>query len=115
GFLAGNRATNQLPPAGDWQVWLLLAGRGFGKTRTLAEWVCQQAASGQAGRIAVVAATAPHARGVLVEGESGNLAVAPPWFRPLYGHLRVLSGECASIQRTQSRKPAAVAKVPAKR
>ena len=30
---------NQLPPAGDWQVWLLLAGRGFGKTRTLAEWV----------------------------------------------------------------------------
>ena len=42
---------NQLPPAGDWQVWLLLAGRGFGKTRTLAEWVCHQAASGQAGRI----------------------------------------------------------------
>src|SRR5438270_10353875 len=32
---------NQLPPPGDWQVWLLLAGRGFGKTRTLAEWVCQ--------------------------------------------------------------------------
>src|SRR5947207_7977241 len=30
---------NQLPPPGDWQVWLLLAGRGFGKTRTLAEWV----------------------------------------------------------------------------
>jgi phage terminase large subunit-like protein len=47
-----------LPPAGHWQVWLLLAGRGFGKTRTLAEWVCQQAASGQAGRIALVAATA---------------------------------------------------------
>ena len=37
---------NQLPPPGDWQVWLLLAGRGFGKTRTLAEWVCHQAASG---------------------------------------------------------------------
>src|SRR5215469_719009 len=55
---------NQLPPPGDWQVWLLLAGRGFGKTRTLAEWVCQQAGSGQAGRIAVVAATA---RDVLVE------------------------------------------------
>jgi hypothetical protein len=35
---------NQLPPPGDWwQIWLLLAGRGFGKTRTLAEWVCQQA------------------------------------------------------------------------
>ena len=32
---------NQLPPPGDWwQIWLLLAGRGFGKTRTLAEWAC---------------------------------------------------------------------------
>src|ERR1700738_3388027 len=76
---------NQLPPAGDWwQIWLLLAGRGFGKTRTLAEWVCDQAASGQASRIALVAATAADARDVLVAGESGILAVAPPWFRPVY-------------------------------
>jgi phage terminase large subunit-like protein len=76
---------NQLPPSGDWwQVWVLLAGRGFGKTRTLAEWVCHQAASGQASRIALVAATAADARDVLVEGQSGILAVAPPWFRPVY-------------------------------
>jgi phage terminase large subunit-like protein len=76
---------NQLPPPGDWwQIWLLLAGRGFGKTRTLAEWVCEQAASGQASRIALVAATAADARDVLVEGESGILAVAPPWCRPIY-------------------------------
>jgi phage terminase large subunit-like protein len=75
---------NQLPPSGDWQLWLLLAGRGFGKTRTLAEWVCHQAASGQASRIALVAATAADARDVLVEGQSGILAVAPPWFRPEY-------------------------------
>jgi predicted phage terminase large subunit-like protein len=75
---------NQLPPPGNWQVWLLLAGRGFGKTRTLAEWVCHQAASGQAGRIALVAATAADARDVLVEGQSGILAVSPPWFRPVY-------------------------------
>src|ERR1700747_390566 len=76
---------NQLPPPGDWwQIWLLLAGRGFGKTRTLAEWVCQQTGSGQATRIALVAATAADARDVLVEGESGILAVAPPWFRPVY-------------------------------
>jgi phage terminase large subunit-like protein len=54
---------NQLPPAGDWwQIWLLLAGRGFGKTRTLAEWVCNQVASGRASRIALVAATAADAR-----------------------------------------------------
>src|ERR1700760_3884506 len=76
---------NQLPPPGDWwQIWLLLAGRGFGKTRTLAEWACERAASEQAGRIAIVAATAADARDVLVEGESGILAVAPPWCRPIY-------------------------------
>ena len=76
---------NQLPPSGSWwQIWLLLAGRGFGKTRTLAEWVCGQVASGQASRIALVAATAADARDVLVEGESGILAVAPPWCRPVY-------------------------------
>jgi len=44
---------------------LLLARRGFGKTRTLAEWVCDQVASGQASRIALVAATAANARDVL--------------------------------------------------
>jgi phage terminase large subunit-like protein len=76
---------NQLPPSGTWwQIWLLLAGRGFGKTRTLAEWVCGQAASGQARRIALVAATAADARDVLVEGESGIIAIAPPWCRPVY-------------------------------
>jgi phage terminase large subunit-like protein len=76
---------NQLPPLGDWwQIWLLPAGRGFGKTRTLAEWVSEQAASGQASRVALVAATAADARDVLVEGESGILAVAPPQFQPIY-------------------------------
>ena len=75
---------NQLPPPGDWSIWLLLAGRGFGKTRTLAEWVCGQAAFEQASRIALVAATAADARDVLIEGESGILAVAPPWCRPVY-------------------------------
>src|ERR1700739_208986 len=74
---------NQLPPPGNWQIWLLLAGRGFGKTRTLAEWGGQQTASGRASRIALVAATAADARDVLVEGHSGILAVAPP-FRPVY-------------------------------
>jgi phage terminase large subunit-like protein len=76
---------NQLPPPGDWwQIWLLLAGRGFGKTRTLAEWVCDQVASGLASRIALVAATAADARDVLVEGASGILSVVPPWRRPIY-------------------------------
>jgi phage terminase large subunit-like protein len=51
---------NQLPPPGVWWlIWLLLAGRGFGKTRTLSEWVCEQVASGRASWIALVAAPPP--------------------------------------------------------
>ncbi|HVS06047.1 MAG TPA: hypothetical protein VHK65_07750, partial [Candidatus Dormibacteraeota bacterium] len=61
--------TNQLPPPGDWRGWLLLAGRGFGKTRTGAEWVRDQIRSGKR-RIALVAPTAADARDVMVEGES---------------------------------------------
>src|SRR5437763_16085782 len=59
---------NQLPPPGEWQGWLLLAGRGFGKTRTLAEGVRQQAGAAEAGRSALVAATAGDGRGVSEEG-----------------------------------------------
>ena len=83
--MGGDRSTEPASTPGDWwQIWLLLAGRGFGKTRTLAEWVCEQVLFGLASRIALVAATAADARDVLVEGESGILAVAPPWFRPIY-------------------------------
>lgn len=74
----------QLPPAGGWRVWLILAGRGFGKTRTGAEWVRGLAESGQARRIALVAETAADARDVMIEGESGILACCPPWARPRY-------------------------------
>lgn len=73
----------QLPPEGEWEVWLLLAGRGYGKTRTGAEWVCREAAQGRQ-RIALVGPTERDVRKVMVEGESGILAVAPPWFRPLF-------------------------------
>lgn len=73
----------QLAPVGDWTTWVVLAGRGFGKTRTGAEWVRQQLATGKS-RIALVAATAADARDVMVEGESGLLAVYPPSQRPEY-------------------------------
>ena len=72
----------QLPPPGDWRTWLILAGRGFGKTRAGAEWVRAQAERGGAARIALVAATLAEARAVMVEGESGLLAIAPPGLRP---------------------------------
>jgi len=75
---------SQLPPEGDWRVWLLLAGRGFGKTRSGAEWVRAQVETGAAKRIALVAPTAADARDVMVEGESGLLAIAPANDRPLY-------------------------------
>lgn len=74
----------QLPPPGDWLVWLIQAGRGFGKTRTGAEWVRGQVETGQRGRLALVARTAADTRDVMVEGESGILAISPPWFRPKY-------------------------------
>jgi len=73
---------NQIAPGGDWSWWLLLAGRGFGKTRTGAEWVRE--AKDTCGRMALVAPTAGDARDVMVEGESGILAISPPWDRPIY-------------------------------
>lgn len=73
----------QLSPAGDWSSWLVLAGRGFGKTRTGAEWVLQRVRDG-ARRIALVAPTAADARDTMVEGEAGILARAHPNERPEY-------------------------------
>jgi phage terminase large subunit-like protein len=75
---------NQLPPEGDWRVWLLLAGRGFGKTRTGAEMIRARAIARTARRLALVAPTAGDARDVMVEGDSGILAISPPWERPRY-------------------------------
>lgn len=68
----------QLPPAGDWDSWLILAGRGFGKTRAGAGWVHECAALLPDARIALIGATLGDARAVMVEGESGILATAPP-------------------------------------
>lgn len=67
---------------GDWTTWLILAGRGFGKTKTGSEWVRALAESGEVGRIAIVAEDAGDARDVMIEGESGILGCCPPWFRP---------------------------------
>ncbi len=75
---------NQLPPPGDWRIWLLLAGRGFGKTRTVCEFVRAEVEAGRACRIALIAATASDCRDVLVTGHSGLLAISPEWNRPDY-------------------------------
>lgn len=65
----------QRPPDGPWRTWLILAGRGFGKTRTGAEWVRWHVEHGHATRIALVGATAADVRDVMIEGESGLVAV----------------------------------------
>ncbi|ANI78674.1 MULTISPECIES: DNA-packaging protein [Sphingobium] len=74
----------QLAPAGDWRIWLMMAGRGFGKTRAGAEWVRHIAEGDGTARIALVGATLGEARSVMVEGPSGLLAVAPWWNRPVF-------------------------------
>jgi phage terminase large subunit-like protein len=70
------RRREQMPPAGEWRVWLILAGRGWGKTRTGAEWVIDRVEDG-AERVALVGPTAADVRDVMVEGESGLMAIAP--------------------------------------
>lgn len=83
---------HQLPPDGDWTTWLILGGRGAGKTRAGAEWV--RAIVGERGArdqqdqtacaLALVAETYADAREVMIEGPSGIRAVAAPMDRPDY-------------------------------
>jgi phage terminase large subunit-like protein len=75
---------DQLPPEGDWTTWLLLAGRGFGKSRVGSEWVRQMALENPGCRIALVGETAADTRKVMVEGDSGILNISPPDFMPEY-------------------------------
>jgi phage terminase large subunit-like protein len=79
---------HQLPPAGDWRAWVILGGRGAGKTRAGAEWVRAQVEGarsldkGRCQRLAIVGETLDQAREVMVFGESGILACSPPDRRP---------------------------------
>jgi phage terminase large subunit-like protein len=92
----------QRAPGGAWRVWLLMAGRGFGKTRIGAEWVRRQAALHGTARIALVGATMAEARAVMVEGESGLLTISrgqpdEPRWEPSLNRLRWPSGACAAL------------------
>ena len=69
-------ANGQIEPSEmGWRVWLMMAGRGFGKTRAGAEWVHRLALTGRK-RFALVGASIDDARSVMIEGVSGLLAVA---------------------------------------
>jgi phage terminase large subunit-like protein len=65
----------QLPPDSDWHIWLYMAGRGAGKTRTAAEWLAWEAVSQPETRWAIVAPTFSDARDTCAEGESGVISV----------------------------------------
>lgn len=75
---------NQIQPSGDWRYWLLLAGRGFGKTRTGAETVREWAKDPLPAPIHLIAPTAGDIRGVMIEGPSGILSCYPMGQGPLY-------------------------------
>jgi phage terminase large subunit-like protein len=93
-----SRVSQQPPEDADWRTWLIMAGRGFGKTRAGAEWVRMIAERDPRARIALVGATMAEARAVMVEGDSGLLAVAhelrPRW-EPSLGRLSWPGGAMA--------------------
>jgi phage terminase large subunit-like protein len=70
--------SNQKLPSGDWKTWLILAGRGFGKTRTGAESVRQLVDQNNCKNIALIGQTIEETRSVMVEGVSGLLSIYPP-------------------------------------
>lgn len=67
-----------------WKYWVILSGRGWGKTRTGAETAIKWARKYPGCRIALIARSAADMRGVMVEGESGIVACSPPWFKATY-------------------------------
>lgn len=83
-WFATNARPSQRPPTAPWRIWVLLAGRGFGKTRVLVEWAKQQAHAMPGSRGAIIAATAADTRDVLAEGPAGFLATSPADDMPLY-------------------------------
>lgn len=100
GWIRAARAS-QITPDGDWRVWLILAGRGWGKTRTGAEDLAHYALWRDGARLAVVAPTFADARDTCVEGESGLLRVLPErcvmrWQRS-FGLLHLVNGSKIKI------------------
>lgn len=74
----------QLAPSWPWVIWLILAGRGFGKTRSGAEWIRDRVESGVAKRIILAGPTSDDLRDTMLEGESGLIEISPPWNKPVY-------------------------------
>ena len=101
-----NARGNQKEPTGSWRIWLIMAGRGFGKTRTGAETVRKWVSSGKFSHIALVGATEDDVRKVMIEGASGILNVHPCEERPKYefskGQLVWSNGVIATIYSSEA-------------
>ena len=107
---------HQLAPDGDWRTWVILGGRGAGKTRAGAEWIRSEVEGdrptdeGRARRVALVAETYDQARDVMVFGESGLLACSPPDRRPEWqaGRRRLIWPNGAEAQLYSASDPEAL-------
>jgi phage terminase large subunit-like protein len=106
----------QLPPTGDWWAWFMMSGRGFGKTRSGAEWVKRRMMSESGHRVACIVPAFPDGRDTCVEGESGliggsnDTGLFPPgmvklWNRSI-GELHLTNGSMLKIFGTDARKDA---------
>lgn len=107
---------HQLPPAGAWKSWVIMGGRGAGKTRAGAEWVrsvvegARPLDPGRARRVALVGETFDQVRDVMVMGESGILACSPPDRRPDWeaGRKRLVWPNGATAQAFSAHEPEAL-------
>ena len=84
---------SQRPPAGDWRVWAYVAGRGAGKTWAGASWMQHRVEQGILKVGCLIAPTSNDIRDVMIEGQSGLLAIAPPWCRPHFESSKRQGGE----------------------
>lgn len=87
----------QLPPPGDWRIWLFLGGRGAGKTRAGAEWIAAGVKRGAMRRIGLIGATAHDARSVMVEGVSGLMAATAATYEPSNRRIKWANGAIADV------------------
>ncbi|MCF3974783.1 DNA-packaging protein [Paracoccus salsus] len=107
---------HQVPPEGDWKSWVIMGGRGAGKTRAGSEWVRRMVegstavAPGRCHRVALVGETFDQAREVMVFGESGILACSPPDRRPVWeaGRRRLVWANGATATVYSAHEPEAL-------
>ena len=107
---------HQLPPKGDWRTWLVMGGRGAGKTRAGSEWVRAQVEGarslhpGKCRRVALVGETYDQVRDVMIEGDSGILACSPPDRKPVWkaGQRKLVWPNGAEAQAFSAHDPEAL-------